>query len=514
MIAEASRIFISYQRIDERFARHVREALVRAGAPVWMDRYDISVGAYWPDEIDKGLSGSDVVVGILSPGSVESRNVKNEWDWAIANRRRLILLQVRPCDIPHRYISINFIDATMPDPTPALDALLDAITTTSTESPADDTTAGHVRDPNEETGHLRIQLLGGFGVSIGGRAVSEAAWRQRRAASIVKLLALEPTHRLHREQLMELLWPELDYAAQLNNLRQALHHARRSLESAGMPRGLALERDGDIVVLAPAGLVWVDARAFEQAVVDAWQALTPASAQEALALYSGDLLPNDLYEGWAEQRRTTLRAGYLALLARLAALYDERGEPAEAIDAWQRLVAVDPTNEAAHAALMRLYAGSGQRRHALTQFDQLVAVLERELDASPEPDTCELAEAIREGRFPGAGMATLRPAQASPTSLPIPISQLVGREQELAELRQLLATERLLTLTGPGGIGKTRLAIEVARSVADTFPNGVAFVDLAPVRDPERVIPAIAEALGIREDGSRPLAATLAIALR
>ena len=100
-------VFISYQRADESIARRVRELLIASGVRTWMDQADIPVGAYWPDEIDKGLAASDIVVGILSPDAVESRNVKNEWDWAIQNGKPLVLLQVRPCVVPHRYVSIN-----------------------------------------------------------------------------------------------------------------------------------------------------------------------------------------------------------------------------------------------------------------------------------------------------------------------------------------------------------------------------------------------------------------------
>jgi tetratricopeptide (TPR) repeat protein len=125
-MSTSQRVFVSYQRSDEPFARRVREHLVAAGVQTWMDAFDIPVGAYWPDEIDKGLAAADIVVGVLSPDAVKSRNVKNEWDWAIQNDRRLLLLQSRPCVIPHRYVSINFIDATA-DPAMALDALLQTL---------------------------------------------------------------------------------------------------------------------------------------------------------------------------------------------------------------------------------------------------------------------------------------------------------------------------------------------------------------------------------------------------
>jgi len=124
MSANGPQVFISYQRTDGDFARQVREHLVAAGVRTWMDQDDIPVGAYWPDEIDRGLAASDIVVGILSPDAVQSRNVKNEWDWALSHDTPLLLLQVRACDVPHRYGSINFIEASARNPQPALDALL------------------------------------------------------------------------------------------------------------------------------------------------------------------------------------------------------------------------------------------------------------------------------------------------------------------------------------------------------------------------------------------------------
>jgi tetratricopeptide (TPR) repeat protein len=135
-VRQEPQVFISYQRSDEQFARRVREHLASCGLTTWMDQFDIPVGAYWPDEIDKGLSGSDIVVGVLSPDAVASRNVKNEWDWAIANTKRLVLIQVTPCVLPHRYIAINFIDATGSDQAPALSALVDALGLSPSEGPS------------------------------------------------------------------------------------------------------------------------------------------------------------------------------------------------------------------------------------------------------------------------------------------------------------------------------------------------------------------------------------------
>ncbi|HET7035294.1 MAG TPA: alpha/beta fold hydrolase [Thermomicrobiaceae bacterium] len=121
------RVFISYQRADAGFAHAARERLTTHGIATWMDEYDIPAGAYWPDAIDAALAACDVVLGLLSPDSVASRNVKNEWDWALQNDKRLLLVLVRPCVIPHRYISINYIDASGPDPAPALAALVEAL---------------------------------------------------------------------------------------------------------------------------------------------------------------------------------------------------------------------------------------------------------------------------------------------------------------------------------------------------------------------------------------------------
>lgn len=105
-----TKIFLSYRREDLSFAEFIRQKLQEWGYQVWMDIYDIPKGAYWPDAIDEALKGTDIVVGIMSPDAVSSRNVKNEWDWALVNEKPLLLLLLRDTQIPMNYISINYID--------------------------------------------------------------------------------------------------------------------------------------------------------------------------------------------------------------------------------------------------------------------------------------------------------------------------------------------------------------------------------------------------------------------
>jgi predicted ATPase/DNA-binding SARP family transcriptional activator len=389
--------------------------------------------------------------------------------------------------------------------------------------------------------NLRVHLLGGFDVRLGDRQVPATIWRQRRAAGVVKLLALETGHWLHREQLLDILWPDLDTEDASNNLRGALHHARRGLETAGAPSNTFLRRERDGLLLGPPDHVHVDVDAFMAAVSHAWQSVDPLVAEQAASLYGGVLLPEDPYEDWAEARREGLRASFITVLARLARLHEERGELAQAVAARRRALVADPLDEATHADLMRLHAQMGNSALALAQYARLQTLLERELGASPEPETRELAEAIREGRLkpaspaplaavpllgtPKAAVASPEPgAPTAPTApravtiapsarVPAAVDNLIGRTRELAELERLLSSARLVTLTGPGGTGKTRLAQEAARGNSQRFPDGVAFVELAPLRDPELVVPTIARAIGVEETGDTPVVNLLAAAI-
>ena len=166
-------------------------------------------------------------------------------------------------------------------------------------------------------------LLGSFRVSVGSQTIEQNQWRLRKAASVVKLLAIAPRHRLHREQVMNLLWPDLGKQAASNNLRRVLHFARRALDPAAGSRYLASQDES--LVLCPGGSLWVDVEGFQEAAVMARRSRDPAAYRAAIELYAGELLPDDRYEEWAESRRQELRRTFLSLLTELAGLCEERG---------------------------------------------------------------------------------------------------------------------------------------------------------------------------------------------
>jgi len=208
---------------------------------------------------------------------------------------------------------------------------------------------------------FRIELFGAFRVGVDGRAVPEEAWRQRKPAALVKLLALAPRHRVHREQVMDALWPDLAPAAAAANLRKALHRARRA--TAGESDSQLVESIGELLAL-PDG-TWVDVDAFRASADRARRTADTGAYEEALELYGQGLLPDDRYEEWAVGPRDELQLDFLALAEELAALLESRGEIVAAARVVGLQVAVEPLLEEAHVRLMRLYALAGRRGDAL-----------------------------------------------------------------------------------------------------------------------------------------------------
>ena len=279
---------------------------------------------------------------------------------------------------------------------------------------------------------VRVRLLGGFEVAVDGALVPADRWRRRHPAALVKLLALAPGHRLHREQVIDAVWPDDDLDRAAAKLHKAAFYARQTL---GRPDALVL-RD-EHVLLFPDADVHVDVAAFEALARTATASRSPADAEAALASYGGALAPDDRYEVWAEERREHLRLRHLDVL-RIA-------------ERWDDLVELDPTDEAAHLALMRRYADAGDRHAALRQYERLDRALRRELGVGPSREAIDWRDRL----------LAAAPAPGAPRS-----STLIGRERETAIIEGALGGRGSVVLLAAGaGMGKSTL-LAAARHAA------------------------------------------------
>jgi DNA-binding SARP family transcriptional activator len=222
---------------------------------------------------------------------------------------------------------------------------------------------------------VAIRLLGRFSVSVDGAPISGDAWRSRRAADVVKLLALAPAHRMHRAQAMESLWPESDPQASGTNLRKALHFARLATGDEH-----AIVNEGGVLVLWPDARVETDVERFEAAAQRALNRADEASCRAAADLCRGELLPDDRYESWSAEPRGRLRRRYLDVL--------------RAGGLWDRLAEEDPTDEQAARALMRAHLEAGERREAIRRFERLREALRDQLGVGPDRATVALYEEV------------------------------------------------------------------------------------------------------------------------
>ncbi len=271
---------------------------------------------------------------------------------------------------------------------------------------------------------VRVSLLGGFGVTVDDVAVPAGAWSRRHAASLVKLLALAPGRRLHREQVMDALWPGLPPDAAAPRLHKAAHYARRAL---GDDDALVLRHDA--VALLPGADVRVDVEELRTRGPRALAAGTADAAEDALEAYGGPLLPEDVYEPWTAEARESTRLLVLDLLRRAGR--------------WEALLAEEPADEQAHLALARAAADRGDRHGALRQLERLEQALGHELGAPLPAEARELR-----ARLQG-------PAPASPAG-----RRLFGRREVGDRVREVLRQAEqghgaTLILTGPAGVGKS-----------------------------------------------------------
>ena len=342
----------------------------------------------------------------------------------------------------------------------------------------------------------RIQLLGSFAVTVDGVKIEAGQWRLRKAKSLVAMLALAPGQRRHREQVLDDLWPDLEPIAAARNLHQTLYVARRALAGDGAPRPGVLSIRDEQVVLDNAGPVEVDVLQFELFAKNALATGDVAQLRATADLYAGDLLPDFPNADWLTARRDDLRETHREISVKLATAL-QQGAPEEALVILTRVLESDHVHEGAVRALMTVLSLMGRRSEALARYERLVDDLLDAFGTDPDTQTVALFRELLTG-----SSVEERPRTAAATTandevgyLPTWLTSFIGRERELHDVERLTGQSRLLTLTGAGGSGKTRLAVEAARRVRSTYPDGVWFVDLATAGESLLVVDAVAEAL-------------------
>jgi predicted ATPase/DNA-binding SARP family transcriptional activator len=381
---------------------------------------------------------------------------------------------------------------------------------------------------------LSIRLLGPFEVRLHGTLLPPL--RSRKGHWLLALLVLQRGAEVGRDWLAGILWPESPLAAGRANLRSSVRDLRQALG----PEAARLRSPSKHLLALDLSDAWADVLAFDLEIARG----DPVSLEQAVALHRGPLLEG-CAEAWAFQERSQREQAYLRALEALATHALSAGDAARAEQLLRLAVVTDPLRESAQRALMQLLARVGSYTAAMQTYQELRLRLYRDLNSQPDPDTQALFHQIQDevrARADGAtgrrgdgarGMSTSRfrtelppvvvapsprrPVTPSPSyNLPAHATPLIGRESEVAAVQNLLLREgvRLVTLTGPGGTGKTRLALQAAANLVEQFDDGAFFVDLAPIRDPALVVSAIAQVLGVQDSAGQTLQESVRSRLR
>lgn len=365
---------------------------------------------------------------------------------------------------------------------------------------------------------LALRVLGALQVSLDGRPIK--TFRSAKTRALLVYLMLESDRPHTRDALAGLLWPDQSNLTARNNLRETLALVRKSIGDRTDSRSPWLEVTRNTIQFNPSSDHSIDAIAFAQ-LLDACATHRhrhsetcrecAANRRQAVELYCGDFLDQFFlgdsvpFEEWALLRRERLRERQLDALSQLAEFHERRGMYKQAHQYALRQLQVDPWREEAHRQAMRALALDGRCAAALAQYESCRRALADGMGVEPDEQTTALYEAIKQQ----AGLedkSTLPLLARSPVfSVPSPVTPLLGRETELEQLGRLLSDPdcRMISIVGPGGVGKTRLAIAAAAEQKVEFDDGVVFVSLSSLDSPRLLAPTILSALGVPRQAQR-----------
>jgi DNA-binding SARP family transcriptional activator len=343
--------------------------------------------------------------------------------------------------------------------------------------------------------NLSIRLFGYPQFQLDGSPIKV---ERRKTLALAAYLAVEsPQRETSRERIATLFWPDCFQDQAGAYLRQALWDFSKAAGDSW------IAREEQTLLFQQNSNLWVDVNAFSAGLAK-WKSVEPLGTaaisllSELVGFYKGDFMAGfnlrdcPVFDEWQVYHAETYRLQLGQALEALVKAHVAGKSYDQAVECARRWLALDPLNEAAHLALMQLYADQGQRSPALLQYETLTRILADELGVEPGAETTALFERIRDAAvMPGPAAAASRPVR-----LPAQLTAFVGREEELARIEtQLLEPDcRLISLVGVGGSGKTRLSIQAA-GLSQDFPDGVFFVGLAAVNSFEQLLTAIADAL-------------------
>ena len=364
---------------------------------------------------------------------------------------------------------------------------------------------------------LRITLFGPMQALVRGKPLPPL--RSRKSLYLLALLALRHNCPVEREWLAGTLWPDVDQSQSFANLRPALSALREALGEES--HRLESPNRRTLMLNLTSGAE-ADVATFDAAIANGQL----AALEQALALYRGPLLEG-CAEEWVVQDRDAREQACLKALQTLATAAFEAGNYTTSADYWRRAIALDPFRDAARRGAMAALIQQGDSNAALQVYREFVAALQSaDVRAAPDAETTALYRRLREGARQKANASPTDTTEAAiphvSHNLPHALTELIGRDDESVEVATRLRRSRLVTLTGPGGIGKTRLAVAVAQEVVREYADGVYLVGLESLppaggSGDEEWRPAlqqIAAALGVKEGMRGPLRSVVTEHLR
>lgn len=363
---------------------------------------------------------------------------------------------------------------------------------------------------------LKLRLFGPPNIEYNGRPIE---LNLRKGQALLAFLVVEKKSQ-SRDALAAMFWPDSDQSSARASLRRTLYQVNKALDQE------IIQATAETMFLARGADIWVDTAVFRQkaACLDddqntsalspaCFTDLTKAAALQSDTFLSGFALPDcPNFDEWQFFQQESLRQIQLQVLKALINHHTRQREYDSAIKYGQQWLNIEPWHETAHRALMILYSKTNQKSLALHQFEQCRRLLEDEFGIQPEPETVELYEKIKLKRPTPSpaplpvvnGLSVVEEAPAGPAhNIPYQLTPFVGRQSELTDLDRFIANPaiRLISIIGPGGMGKTRLALALGQSYLTQkpkrFPDGIFHVPLSPLTETGDILPTIAGVLNI-----------------